>query len=218
MRNIFYRIFEISSIKSLRNQKGSGSQHWNWSNRWKSTQRYVDNVTQSWVSRASLIKFRGTTFTKTSLDIWMEEGWYIHVVATNLHTIANIDFTVSISCGPRVVRCQDWSSIFGDTKNIRVWLCLPCWLQLSFDIIRVSASFCFPSCLISNTWRSSMVMENTCVLWMSSAPIDLLSSSVGVCFSCHWIEWIGIFCRKSVEQKNTRCSYTPIGIFSRTFI
>jgi len=61
-------------------------------------------------------------------------------------------------------------------------------------------------------------MEDSCILRMSLTPVNFLCSSIRVRGSCNWIERISTFSRNCIEQKNTRCSNTPIGILSRTFI
>lgn len=202
--------------------KESGGESCNCPRNWldSSNGPLIKDVAKSWVCWTLLIKLRGTSFTETSVDVWMEEGGDILVVSSNFHTITDIYIAISIFLSIGEEWWQNRSTIFRDTECRSIWNCSPSIPLHNHGIFSDSSSSHLIACFVSNTGWGTVIMEDTVNLRMSETPISLLNSIVWVSYwlVCSRIEWINRFSWNCTEYEDTTGCHTKCSILGLTLV
>jgi len=143
----------------------------------------------------------------------MEVCRNIRIVSINVHTVTDVNITVSVVFFASVVRSVDWSSIFWKPKYRSKWMFLLVnFSNLGQDVSIISSAWIDST--INCTCAYSVVMENSFSLWMGIAIVYFLYRSSWICDSSifGWIEWVYTLSRDGIENLNSWNGNTPSSI------
>jgi len=143
----------------------------------------------------------------------MEVCRNIRIVSINVHTVTDVNITVSVVFFASVVRSVDWSSIFWKPKYRSKWM----FFLVNFSDFGHDVSLIYNAWIdstVSYTCAYSVVMENSLRLWMGKAIVNSIFQSRWICDSSifGWIEWIYTSSSDGIENRNSWSGNTPSSI------